>query len=143
MFLCICHLVWSVSCLLHHNIITTSLIYLQDVEMTLGASGCDQCVGSVGMITDMVSGCWIYVLLHNEVYLYTPLVTVLFDSLTPTLCSIFVIFFHSWIYIRILRHSKLTLFQCTCLKFNLKNIYVPLCLTRGYVFHFQYYISNQ
>ena len=33
----------------------------QNVEMTLGASGCDQCVGLVGV----VNGWWIYIIITS------------------------------------------------------------------------------
>ena len=68
--------------------------------MTLGASGCEECVGAVVVVTgssgsdqlvgpvDVVTGWWIYSLPHNEVSLL--LVSVLFGSLIPTFCSIFV-----------------------------------------------------
>ena len=68
--------------------------------MTLGASGCGQCVGSVGVVTRwgqrVISGWWIYIYIFlNAVYpykLYSSCVCA-FSSLITTLCSVFVIVF--------------------------------------------------
>ena len=74
---------------MHHGTVQTcqlatdfTLHFGQNVEMTtLGASGCDQCVGPV----DVVTGWWIYSLPHNEVSILL-LRLCFFGSLIPTFC---------------------------------------------------------
>ena len=60
----------------------------QNVEIKLVASGCDQCVGPVDMVTGCGQWWWIYFYLIMNIP--TPIVSVLFGSLIPTFHAIFV-----------------------------------------------------
>ena len=76
--------------------------------MTLGASGCGQCVGPVGVVTgssgcdqwvgpsDVVTGCgqWVVDIMF---------VSVLFGSLVPTFCSIFKTLFFILVFSNLIR----------------------------------------